>query len=45
MQKLMQKLTFPAPIQVGTIQVVVDHVEFGANRCGIPSKAASVRVL
>lgn len=27
-----QKLTFPAPIQIGDVQLVVDHVEFGPNR-------------
>lgn len=27
-----QKLAFPTPIQIGDIQLVVDHVEFGANR-------------
>ncbi len=27
-----RKLTFPAPIQIGDVQLIVDHVEFGANR-------------
>lgn len=26
-----RKLTFPAPIQIGDVQLIVDHVEFGPN--------------